>query len=206
MELIRTSANTLLSALVVFSCNCGATADAQDRHLTVAISGDAFKKSDDGATMPASSKGKLTAQLFNGEGAGDPIWTEVTHDEITFPDDNGVAIVLVLGRRTELVNPATSLPIQLKDSPWLLLTLQVDGTIYHSKRLALLVAGFAHQATEAYEATGNLKRIIDDYEMRIKTLETTLAAREQELKNLRTGFLKLRFEVNGKPITEPVEN
>ncbi|WP_339734882.1 hypothetical protein [uncultured Gimesia sp.] len=205
MLLYKIFQNFIGLVTVVLVINVTTIANAEERHLTVSVSGEMLKT--DGATIPAGSKGKLIAQLFDAPGGGDPIWTEVTHDEIRFPANNSHAIVLILGKKTELINPATNVPIKLKDTKWLLLTLQVEDKTYTTPRLALNVAGYAHQATEAYKAAadGELKKIINNYEMRIKKLEDTLAAREAELANLMKGFRKLREEVNGTPPKNPVE-
>lgn len=193
----------LVSVLFVLAINT--TVYSEDRLLTVSISGEMLKH--EGAVLPAASKGKLIAQLFDSPGGGEPIWSDIIYDEIKFPENNSQAVILVLGNKTELINPATGNPIKLEDPKCLLLTLQVEGKTYASPRMVLNVVRYAHQATEAFEAARNsgLRKTLVDHENRIKKLEETLAAREAELESLMKGFRKLRKEVNGTALNVPVD-
>ena len=169
---------------------------SDERHLTIAVSSSLFTLKDSTEQLSAGSNGKLTAQLFSDSGGGQPIWTEVTFESVTFPADKTTAIVLVLGNKESLN------AIEMADLHWLLLTFESGGKTYSSPRLSLSRVGFAHEAEFAKKPRGLLKATVDDYELRIKALED---AREVEFAALKKAFLQLRKDTMGTPASDGIE-
>jgi hypothetical protein len=138
--------------------------------LTLAISGNMFRDKAGNVLTPASGEnGMLTAQLFDGLGGGNPIWTE-TQEAFSFRLNDGKTVV-TLGEITPFKVNGEAIPFN--NSPIILLTYQLNGKDYTAPRFAIAITGYSHQAGSAFEATGELKTKINDYEMRIKTLEKT---------------------------------